>query len=143
MQPQALSLHLAFRDSKSRNGDDVVGTEAGLSITPQARAMTAINGVGTPAPAHPGTAIRQACLKPFRLTVTEAAKALGVTRKTLSDVVNGHNGVSATMAIRLEQVFGGSADAWMRMQMHHDLWRARQRQTPLLVTRRFVRPAPP
>jgi len=76
--------------------------------------------------AHPGEIVREECLKPLGLTVT-AAKALGVTRKALSDLLNGHTGVSPDMAIRLEKVFGSTADTWLRMQMQHDLWDARQR----------------
>lgn len=93
-------------------------------------------------PAHPGDVIRDACLKPLGLTVTAAAEALGVTRKALSDVLNGHSGVSPDMAIRLEKVFGGNADTWLRMQMQHDLWQARQRADLIKVTRRFAEPLP-
>ena len=93
-------------------------------------------------PAHPGEVIREACLKPLSLTVTAAAHALGVTRKALSDLLNGHSGVSPDMAIRLEQVFGSTADAWLRMQMQRDLWEARQRAGTIKVNKRFAEPAP-
>jgi addiction module HigA family antidote len=93
-------------------------------------------------PAHPGEVIREACLKPLNLTVTAAAEALGVTRKALSDLLNGHSGVSPDMAIRLEQVFGSTADAWLRMQMQRDLWEARQRAGTIKVNKRFAEPAP-
>jgi len=93
-------------------------------------------------PAHPGEVIREACLKPLSLTVTAAAHALGVTRKALSDLLNGHSGVSPDMAIRLEQVFGSTADAWLRMQMQCDLWEARQRAGTIKVNKRFAEPAP-
>ena len=73
-------------------------------------------------PAHPGEILREECLKPLGLIVTAAAEALGVTRKALSDLLNGHTGVSPDMAIRLEQVFGSTADSWLRMQMQLDLW---------------------
>jgi addiction module HigA family antidote len=86
-------------------------------------------------PAHPGQVVRDACLKPLDLTVTAAAEALGVTRKALSDLLNGHSGVSPDMAIRLEKVFGSSAEAWLRMQSQHDLWRARQRSDSIRVTK--------
>jgi addiction module HigA family antidote len=79
-------------------------------------------------PAHPGEIVREECLKPLGLTVTAAAEALGVTRKALSDLLNGHSGVSPDMAIRLEKVFGGTADTWLRMQMQRELWEARQRR---------------
>ncbi len=93
-------------------------------------------------PAHPGEVIREACLKPLDLTVTAAAAALGVTRKALSDLLNGHSGVSPDMAIRLEKVFGSTADAWLRMQLQRDLWQARQRSDAIKVTKRFVEPTP-
>jgi addiction module HigA family antidote len=75
-------------------------------------------------PVHPGKIIRHDCLEPLRLTVTEAAKALGVSRQALNNVVNGKSGVTPEMAIRLEKAFGGAADAWLRMQMNYDLARA-------------------
>lgn len=93
-------------------------------------------------PAHPGEVIREACLKPLGLTVTAAADALGVTRKALSDLLNGHSGISPDMAIRLEQVFGSSADAWLRMQLQRDLFQARQRAASIKVNRRFAEPLP-
>lgn len=93
-------------------------------------------------PAHPGEVIRDACLKPLDLTVTAAAAALGVTRKALSDLLNGHSGVSPDMAIRLEKVFGSTADAWLRMQMQRDLWEARQRSDSIKVTKRYAQPMP-
>ncbi len=89
-------------------------------------------------PAHPGEIVREECLKPLGLTVTAAAEALGVTRKTLSDLLNGHTGVSPDMAIRLEKVFGSTADTWLRMQMQCDLWEARQRADTIKVNRRFA-----
>ena len=89
-------------------------------------------------PAHPGEIVREECLKPLGLTVTAAADALGVTRKALSDLLNGHTGVSPDMAIRLEQVFGSTADTWLRMQMQRDLWEARQRSDKIKVNRRFT-----
>jgi antitoxin HigA-1 len=78
-------------------------------------------------PAHPGEIVREECLKSLGLSVTAAAEALGVTRKALSDLLNGHTGVSPDMAIRLEKVFGSAADTWLGMQMQYDLWEARQR----------------
>ena len=78
-------------------------------------------------PAHPGEIVREECLKPLGLSVTAAAEALGVTPKALSDLLNGHIGVSPGMAIRLEKLFGSTADTWQRMQMQRDLWEARQR----------------
>ncbi len=91
-------------------------------------------------PAHPGEVIRAACLTPLSLTVTAAADALGVTRKALSDLLNGHSGVSPDMAIPLEQVFGGTADSWLRMQMKRDLSEARKRTGTIKVNKRFAAP---
>jgi addiction module HigA family antidote len=89
-------------------------------------------------PAHPGEIVREECLKPLGLTVTAAAEALGVTRKALSDLLNGYTGVSPDMAIRLEQVFGSSADTWLRLQLQRDMWEARQRSDKIKVNRRFT-----
>jgi antitoxin HigA-1 len=93
-------------------------------------------------PAHPGEIVREECLKPLNLTVTAAAEALGVTRKALSDLLNGHTGVSPEMAIRLEKVFGSTADTWLGMQMQYDLWEVRQRSGKITVKRRFAAAAP-
>lgn len=76
------------------------------------------------------------------LAVTAAADALGVTRKALSDLLNGHGGVSPDMAIRLEQVFGGTAESWLRMQMKRDLWQARQRMVAIKVKKRYAELVP-
>ena len=75
---------------------------------------------------HPGEIIREDCLKPVGLTVTAAARGLGVTRKALSDLLNGHSDVSPEMAIRLEKVGWSTADTWLRMQMRWNLWEARR-----------------
>jgi addiction module HigA family antidote len=92
-------------------------------------------------PAHPGEVIREDCLKPLGLTVTEAAEGLGVTRKTLSDLLNGHSGVSSDMAIRLEKAGWGSAESWLRMQLNRNLWEARQHADHIKV-RKFPAPEP-
>lgn len=88
-------------------------------------------------PAHPGEIIREECMKPLRLTVKVAAEALGVTRETLSSILNGHAGVTPEMAIRLEKVGWSKADHWLRMQLTRDLWEARQHMDQIKVTRRF------
>ena len=75
-------------------------------------------------PPHPGEVIRELCLKPLGLGVTTAAQGLGVSRKALSLLLNGHSGISPEMAIRLSKAFGGSAESWLTQQMHYDLWRA-------------------
>lgn len=86
-------------------------------------------------PPHPGRSIKDACLEPLGLTVTEGAKVLGVARHTLSRVINGQAGISPDMAIRLEKAFGGSADAWLRMQTAYDLAKARQHEKQIDVQR--------
>ena len=84
-------------------------------------------------PPHPGEVIRELCINPLGLTVTEAAKGLGVSRKTLSALLNGHFGISAEMAIRLSKAFGGSAESWMIQQAHYDLWQALQQSDGIHV----------
>ena len=78
-------------------------------------------------PPHPGLSIRHDCLEPLGLSVTEAARRLGVSRKQLSDIVNGHAGISPEMAIRLDKAFGGGAETWFRMQAAYDLAQAMKR----------------
>lgn len=92
-------------------------------------------------PPHPGEIIKELCLEPLGLSVTDAAKGLGVTRKALSELLNGHTGVSSEMAIRLEQAFGSTAETWLKMQLEYDLWQAKQRAGNLKVTR-FASPVP-
>jgi addiction module HigA family antidote len=92
-------------------------------------------------PAHPGEIIREDCLKPLGLTVTAAAEGLGVSRKALSELLNGRAGVSADMAIRLEKAGWSRADAWLRLQAQRDLWVARQHADRLKV-RPFQVPIP-
>lgn len=75
-------------------------------------------------PPHPGEIIRELCVEPLGLTVTEAAKALKVTRKTLSTLLNGKAGISPEMALRLSKVFGRTPEGWMRLQLQYDLWKA-------------------
>jgi len=75
-------------------------------------------------PPHPGLSVRHDCLEPLGLSVTEAAKQLGVSRKQLSDVLNGHSGISPEMAIRLDKAFGGGAETWYRLQAAYDLAQA-------------------
>ena len=77
-------------------------------------------------PPHPGEIIRKFCVEPLNLTITDAAKALGVTRKTLSTLLNGRAGVSPEMAIRLSRVFGRTPEGWLRLQLQFDLWKAEQ-----------------
>lgn len=79
-------------------------------------------------PPHPGEIIKELCLEPLGITVTEAAKALGVSRKAFSELVNGHARVSPEMAVRLSIAFGTSAESWLIQQVQYDLWKAEQRR---------------
>ena len=72
-------------------------------------------------PPHPGGVVLRQCIEPLGLTITEAAAALGVTRTTLSELVNEKRGISPEMAVRLSQVFGGSAESWVIQQAQYDL----------------------
>ena len=78
-------------------------------------------------PPHPGGIIRRQCLEPLGLSVTKAAKHIGVTRQSLSELVNEHSGISVDMSIRLSKAFGSSPETWLGMQMAYDLWRAQGR----------------
>jgi antitoxin HigA-1 len=78
-------------------------------------------------PPHPGEVIRALCLEPLELSVTEAARALGVSRKTLSSLLNGRSGITAEMAIRLAIAFDTTAESWLVQQMQYDLWKTSQR----------------
>lgn len=86
-------------------------------------------------PPHPGHSIKDACLEPLELSVTEGAKVLGVTRHTLSRVINGQSGISPDMAIRLEKAGWSNADHWMRLQMGYELAQARKREGQIRVKR--------
>jgi len=79
-------------------------------------------------PPHPGETIRELCLKPLGLTVTDAAKGLGVSRKTLSSLLNGRFGISPEMAIRLSKAFGGSPESWLIQQAQYDLWQVQSQE---------------
>lgn len=86
-------------------------------------------------PPHPGYSIKDACLEPLGLSVTAAAKALGIARHTLSRVLNGHAGISADMAIRFEKAGWSHADHWLRLQAAYDLAQARQHERDIKVKR--------
>jgi len=89
-------------------------------------------------PPHPGEILKELCLEPLGLTVTRAAEALGVSRKTLSAILNGRAGISPEMAIRLSMAFDTSAESWLNQQTQYDLWLARQNQQALKVERLFA-----
>jgi len=86
-------------------------------------------------PPHPGRIVKQECLEPLGLSVTGGARALGVTRQALNNVVNGKSGISPEMAVRLSQAFGSTAEFWLRLQVNHDLARLRKQEGVILVER--------
>jgi len=77
-------------------------------------------------PPHPGEVLRDLCLEPLGVSVTDAADALGVSRKTLSAILNGRAGISPEMAIRLSKAFDTTPESWLNQQMQFDLWKAEQ-----------------
>jgi antitoxin HigA-1 len=86
-------------------------------------------------PPHPGEVLRELCLEPLGLSVTAAAEALGVSRKTLSAVLNGKAGISPEMAIRLSIAFDTSAQSWLNQQSQYELWHAERHRKKLKVKR--------
>ena len=84
-------------------------------------------------PPHPGEVIRNLCIEPLGLSVTKAAKGLGVSRKALSVLLNGHSGISTDIAIRLSKAFGGSPESWLAQQMQWNLWQATKRPDSIEV----------
>ena len=86
-------------------------------------------------PPHPGGIVKSECLEPLGLSVTKAARGLGVSRQMLLDLVNEKSAVSAEMAIRLSKAFGSSPETWLGLQTAYDLWKARERADELQVTR--------
>lgn len=86
-------------------------------------------------PPHPGLSVRHDCLEPLGLSITDGAKALGVTRQAMNNLVSGKAGISAEMAIRLEKAFGGGAETWLRMQAAYDLAQVEKRVGKIKVRR--------
>lgn len=86
-------------------------------------------------PPHPGEVIKDLCLEPLGVSISAAAKALGISRKTLSAIVNGHAGISPEMAIRLSIAFDTTAESWLNQQSQYDLWHAEQYRSRLHVER--------
>lgn len=84
-------------------------------------------------PPHPGEVLRELCLEPLGISVTDAAEALGVSRKTLSSILNGRSGISPEMAIRLAKAFDTSPESWLNQQVQYDLWEAEQNSRKLHV----------
>jgi addiction module HigA family antidote len=88
-------------------------------------------------PVHPGPLVRYDCLEPLGLSVTAAAKILGVTREALNNIVNGKSGISPEIAIRLSKAFGSTPETWLRMQLAYDL-AARKDESKIKVRRQHV-----
>ncbi len=91
-------------------------------------------------PPHPGLSVRADCLEPLGLSVTKAAKALGVSRQALDNVIHGKAAISPEMAIRLDKAFGGSAETWLRLQAAYDLAQAKKRASRIKVERVTAEP---
>lgn len=89
-------------------------------------------------PPHPGEVLRELCLEPLDLTITAAAEALGVSRKTLSAILNGRAGISPEMALRLSIAFDTSPESWLQQQTQYDLWLARQSAAKIEVQRLYA-----
>ena len=86
-------------------------------------------------PPHPGEILRSLCIEPLGLSVTDAAVGLGVSRKTLSAILNGRAGVSPETAVRLSIAFKTPAESWLNQQVRYDLWRAEKLRKTLRVAR--------
>src|ERR1700761_5905905 len=85
-------------------------------------------------PVHPGTVLKGLYLEPLEINITKAASQLGIARKTLSQLVNGHMGISAEMAIRLSKALNTTPQLWLNMQQGYDLWVAEKKSAGILVT---------
>jgi antitoxin HigA-1 len=86
-------------------------------------------------PPHPGLSVRGDCIEPLGLSVTEAAKALGVSRQALNNLIHGQAAISPEMAIRLDKAFGGGAETWLRLQVAYDLAEAEKHADKIKVRR--------
>jgi addiction module HigA family antidote len=84
-------------------------------------------------PPHPGEILRELCIEPLGLSITEAAEALGISRKTLSSILNGRSGISPEMAVRLSLAFGTSSESWLNQQSQYDLRAAEKKRKELKV----------
>lgn len=89
-------------------------------------------------PPHPGRIVRQDCLEPLGLSVTQGAKVLGVSRQALNNVLNGKAGISPEMAIRLSKAFGSTPEIWLQLQLAHDLAEARTHEDEIQVQRYYA-----
>jgi len=86
-------------------------------------------------PPHPGLSVRHDCLEPLGLSVTDGARALGVSRQALNNLVTGKSGISPEMAVRLDKAFGGGAETWLGIQLDYDLARVLMHEDEIKVER--------
>jgi addiction module HigA family antidote len=84
-------------------------------------------------PLHPGLVIKELCLEPLGVSITEAAKALGVSRGALSNLIHGKTGITPEMAVRLSIAFNTSSESWLKQQLQYDLWQAEQHRSEFQV----------
>lgn len=89
-------------------------------------------------PPHPGEILRELCLEPLEISITEAAEGLGVSRKTLSAILNGRAGISPEMALRLSMAFDTTPESWLTQQSQYDLWVASQRAKGMKVKKLYA-----
>ena len=89
-------------------------------------------------PPHPGEVLRELCIEPLNLSITEIAEALGVSHEALSAVLSGKGSISPEMAIRLSKAFGTSAESWLNQQMQYDLWQAEKIVGDVKIKRLFA-----
>ncbi|MEE8365917.1 MAG: HigA family addiction module antitoxin [Gammaproteobacteria bacterium] len=89
-------------------------------------------------PPHPGEIIKDLCLEPLGLSVTDAASALGVSRKTLSSILNGRSGISPEMALRLSKAFSTTPESWLNHQVQYDLWNAKKESKGIKVKKLYA-----
>lgn len=89
-------------------------------------------------PPHPGEIIRELCIEPLDLSITETAEGLGVSRKTLSAILNGRAGISPEMALRLSMAFNTTPESWLNQQSHYDLWHAKQEHKRMKVKKLYA-----
>lgn len=86
-------------------------------------------------PVHPGAIVREDCLKPLNLSITDGAKRLGVGRQALSNLVNGKSSISVEMAYRLSKAFGSTPETWLGMQLAYDLAHSKDLERKIKVKR--------
>ena len=89
-------------------------------------------------PPHPGEIIRELCIEPLELSITEVAEGLGVSRKTLSAILNGRAGISPEMALRLAMAFNTTPESWLNQQSQYDLWQAKQENKHIKVKKLYA-----